>query len=89
MKKVDRVGVICELFSHAYYSFLPVSHVLWRQTEDMISLYWESMDTKGDSIVDNKGNSMMDVITRMEEMQARMLKEIEQHPAFRLPVSGK
>ena len=84
MKKVDRVGVICELFSHAYYSFLPVSHVVWRQTEDMISLYWESMDTRVDSM-----DPKLDRVTRMEEMQDRMVREIEQHPAFGLPVSGK
>ena len=61
MKKVDRVEVICEMFSHAYFSFLPVSHVVWRQTEDMISLYWDSLDTQ------------VDRDSRMEEMQDRML----------------
>ena len=74
MKRDDS---FCELFNHAYYSFLPVSHMVWRQTEDMVTLYWDSLD------------SQVDRVDRMMEMQERMIKEVQEHPAFRLPVSGK
>ena len=39
--KIDRVGAIKEMFTMSYFSFLPTSHSVWKQTSDMISLYWD------------------------------------------------
>ena len=72
MKKIDRVSAICDLFCHAYYSFLPTSHVSWCQTEDMITLYWEMTESRD----------------KMEELQVRMMEQVEQHSGNILPVSG-
>ena len=70
--KIDRIGAICELFSHAYYSCLPTSHSSWKQTEDMISFYWEVVED----------------INLMTELQDKLLEEIIYHPAHSLPISG-
>ena len=70
--KIDRIGAICELFSHAYYSCLPTSHSSWKQTEDMIRFYWEVVTD----------------VKLMLELQTELIKKIVNHQAHNLPVSG-
>ena len=46
--KIDRVGAICDLWCHAYYSFLPTSLSVWQQTSDMIEVACDlGMDMAG------------------------------------------
>ena len=72
--KIDRVGAILDLFTHAYFSFLPTNNRVWSLTKDMISLYWElSQDS--------------DRMKRMVELQERMVEAIRDHPGYNYPVS--
>ena len=70
--KIDRVGATLELFTHAYFSFLPTTHRVWSQTADMINLHWEvCMDSQ-----------------EMLSLQERMLDALRSPPSSRFPVSG-
>ena len=70
--KIDRAGAVLDLFTHAYFSFLPTTSRVWSQTSDMINLYWElSQDSD-----------------KMLELQQGMLRSLCEHPSSsRCPVS--
>ena len=69
--KIDRVGAILDLYTHAYFSFLPTTNRAWSKVSDMINLYWEL--TKDPD--------------KMLELQEKMEGAIRDHPASKYPVS--
>ena len=70
--KIDRVGAILDLYTHAYFSFLPTTNRAWSKVSDMINLYWELSQDPG----------------KMVELQEAMVRSLATHPSSRYPVSG-